>query len=71
MTDLEWEQLLNSSSEQAYKNLIDQYGNLIYAIVLNKIGNCGSREDVEDCVSDIQNDQFLKRTIMYRKKLLL
>ncbi len=53
MTDSEWEQLLNSSPRQAYEKLIEQYGNLVYAIVLNKIGNCGSREDVEDCVSDI------------------
>ena len=55
MTDSEWEQLLCSSP---YETLIDQYGNLIYAIVLNKIGNCGSREDVEDCVSDIMVEVF-------------
>ena len=53
MTDSEWEQLLNSSPRQAYETLIEQYGNLVYAIVLNKIGKCGSKEDIEDCVSDI------------------
>ncbi len=58
MTDLEWEQLLCSSPSKAYETLIEQYGNLIYAIVLNKIGNCGSREDVEDCVSDIMVEIF-------------
>lgn len=58
MTDLEWEQLLHSSPAQAYENIIEQYGNLIYAIVFNKIGNCGSREDVEDCVSDIMVEFF-------------
>lgn len=58
MTDSEWEQLLHSSPSKAYKTIIEQYGNLIYAIVLNKIGNCGSREDVEDCVSDIMVEFF-------------
>ena len=58
MTDLEWEQLLCSSPSKAYETLIEQYGNLIYAIVLNKIGNCGSKEDVEDCVSDIMVEIF-------------
>lgn len=58
MTDLEWERLLNSSPTKAYEALIEQYGNLIYAIVINKIGNCGSREDVEDCVSDIMVEIF-------------
>ncbi|MBO5164012.1 MAG: sigma-70 family RNA polymerase sigma factor [Ruminococcus sp.] len=58
MTDSEWEQLLCSSPSKAYETLIDQYGNLIYAIVLNKIGNCGTREDVEDCVSDIMVEVF-------------
>lgn len=58
MTDSEWEQLLHSSPSKAYKTIIEQYGNLIYAIVLNKIGNFGSREDVEDCVSDIMVEFF-------------
>lgn len=58
MTDLEWEQLLCSSPAKAYETLIDQYGNLMYAIVLNKIGNCGSQEAVEECVCDIMLEVF-------------
>lgn len=58
MTDFEWEQLLQTSPSKAYETLIEQYGNLIYAIVLNKIGNCGSKEDIEDCVSDIMVEFF-------------
>lgn len=53
MSDSEWEQLLSSSPKDAYEYLIEQYGNLIYAIVLNKLGGYGTREDIEDCVSDI------------------
>lgn len=59
MTDSEWEQLLNSSPRDAYEYLIEQYGNLIYAIVINKIGRIGTKEDIEDCVSDIMVE-FLK-----------
>ncbi|MDE6427136.1 MAG: sigma-70 family RNA polymerase sigma factor [Ruminococcus sp.] len=53
MSDSEWEQLLSSSPKDAYEYLIEKYGNLIYAIVLNKLGGYGTREDIEDCVSDI------------------
>lgn len=53
MSDAEWEELLSSSPKDAYEYLIETYGNLIYAIVLNKLGNYGTREDIEDCVSDI------------------
>ncbi|MCM1506802.1 MAG: sigma-70 family RNA polymerase sigma factor [Ruminococcus flavefaciens] len=53
MSDSEWEQLLASSPRDAYEYLIENYGNLIYAIVINKLGKYGTKEDIEDCVSDI------------------
>jgi len=53
MTDSEWATLFESSPKKAYEMLIENFGNLIYAIVINKLGNCGSIDDVEDCVSDI------------------
>lgn len=59
MSDSEWEQLLSSSPRDAYEYLIETYGNLIYAIVRNKLGGYGTREDIEDCVSDIMVE-FLK-----------
>ncbi|MDE6781749.1 MAG: sigma-70 family RNA polymerase sigma factor [Ruminococcus sp.] len=59
MNDSEWEQLLASSPRDAYEFLIEQYGGLIYTIVINKLGRFGTREDVEDCVSDIMVE-FLK-----------
>ena len=49
MTDTEWEQLLESSPRDAYEYLIEEYGNLIYAIVINKLGRFGTKEDIEDC----------------------
>lgn len=58
MTDSEWVFLMKKSPEKGYRALIDQYGNLVYAIVLNKIKNVASREDIEDCVSDIFVEMF-------------
>lgn len=53
MKDNEWIELLESSPQLAYSKLIDVYGNLVYAIVINKLKNLLSREEIEDCVSDV------------------
>lgn len=53
MTDSEYINMLEENPDRAYSLMIDQYGNLVYAIVLNKLKNISSREDIEDCVSDI------------------
>ena len=58
MTDSEWLALVNESPQEGYRALIDQYGNLVYAIVLNKLKGIASREDIEDCVSDIFVEVF-------------
>ncbi|MBE6849656.1 MAG: sigma-70 family RNA polymerase sigma factor [Ruminococcus sp.] len=53
MTDAEWYSLLQTSPREARRVLIEQYANLVYAIVRNKLGGVASREDIEDCVSDV------------------
>lgn len=53
MTDTEWQQLMAQSPEKGRRALIDQYSGLVYAIVYSKLQGLGSREDVEDCVSDV------------------
>lgn len=53
MTDQEWLELMRSSPKEGRRALIDNYSNLVYAIVLNKLKGCASREDIEDCVSDV------------------
>ena len=53
MTDTEWYSLMQSAPREARRALIDQYANLVYAIVLNKLKGSASREDIEDCVSDV------------------
>lgn len=33
--------------------LVSSFGSLVYAIAYNKLGGCASRDDIDDCVSDI------------------
>lgn len=40
-------------SESSCKAVIERFGSYVKAVVVNKIGNIASREDVEDCMSDI------------------
>ncbi len=53
MTDHEWMQLIESDAQKACHELITVYGNLVYAIVLNKLKGIAARADIEDCVSDV------------------
>ena len=46
MTDSEYINMLEENPDRAYSLMIDQYGNLVYAIVLNKLKNISSREDI-------------------------
>jgi RNA polymerase sigma-70 factor (ECF subfamily) len=61
MSDPEWAELLEKSPSEAYRQLIDCYGNYVYAIVKSKLGKVGTREDAEDCVSDVFVDIFKNR----------
>ena len=53
MTDNEWARLISGSPKKAFEAMYEAYGGLVYAIAANKLSGCGSREDIEDCVSDI------------------
>ena len=61
MSDPEWAELLEKSPGEAYKQLIDCYGNYVYAIVRSKLGKVGTREDCADCGSDVFVDIFKNR----------
>lgn len=41
------------SSQKARRSLFDEYCNYVYAVVMNKLRICGTREDIDECVSDI------------------
>lgn len=53
MTDTELRALMNDSVQKAHRQLFDEYCNYVYAIVINVLRTCASREDMEECVSDI------------------
>lgn len=53
MTDMELRMLMAESVQKCHRAVFDKYCNYVYAIVINILRNCGSREDIEDCVSDV------------------
>ena len=56
MTENELRILMTESVQKCHRAIFDNYCNYVYAIVMNVLRNVGSREDIEDCVSDV----FLK-----------
>jgi RNA polymerase sigma-70 factor (ECF subfamily) len=58
VTDKELKAKMKKSPAEARRALFDEYCNYVYAIVINKLRNCCSREDVEECVSDVFLDFF-------------
>lgn len=53
MTGAEYSALFRQSEDAAYRALFDEYGDYVYTIVYNKLHSSGSREDIEECVSDV------------------
>ena len=53
MTGSEYSELFRRSEDEAYRALFDEYGDYVYTIVYSKLHNSGSREDIEECVSDV------------------
>lgn len=53
MTDMELRMLMAESVQKCHRAVFDKYCNYVYAIVINILRNCGNREDIEDCVSDV------------------
>lgn len=58
MNDKELLELFDSSPKKAYAQIIEQYGNYVYAVAANKLCRCAVAEDIEDCVSDIFAEIF-------------
>ena len=53
MTENELRLLMAESVKKCHRAIFDNYCNFVYAIVMNVLRNCGSREDIDDCVSDV------------------
>lgn len=60
MTSKELAELMQRSAAECHKALVREYGRYVYAIVYNKLRSCGTNEDIEECVSDVFADIFLK-----------
>lgn len=58
MTDMEYRKLSEKSETLAQNKLYEEYVNYVYTIVYNKLRSCATREDIEECVSDIFADVF-------------
>jgi len=58
MTGTEYCKLYKKSPDEAYDKLFEGYCDYVYAIVYNKLRSAASREDIEECVSDIFADIF-------------
>ena len=60
MTSRELTAMMEKSPVACHKALVKEYGRYVYAIVYNKLRGCGTNEDIEECVSDVFADIFMK-----------
>lgn len=58
MTDKDYRKLFDKSPQEAQNMLFEEYFNYVYTIVFNKLRSCASKEDIEECVSDVFADIF-------------
>ena len=60
MTSRELTAMMQRSPADCHKALVKDYGRYVYAIAYNKLRGCGTNEDIEECVSDVFADLFMK-----------
>ena len=60
MTSKELSDMMQRSPAECHRALVKEYGRYVYAIVYNKLRGCGTNEDIEECVSDVFADIFMK-----------
>jgi len=58
MTGTEYCALYRRSPDLAYDELFEAYCDYVHAVAFNKLRSVASREDIEECVSDIFADIF-------------
>ena len=58
MSDTEIIDLIKNQPVKGRRALFDQFCDYVYVIAAGKIKSCGSREDIEECVSDIFADVY-------------
>jgi len=60
MTSRELAAMMKESPADCHRALVREYGRYVYAIVYNKLRGCGTKEDIEECVSDVFAALFMK-----------
>ncbi|MCR5480275.1 MAG: hypothetical protein K6F27_10525 [Ruminococcus sp.] len=55
MTESEIRSMIGTSRKEGFRLLFEEYHAYVYHIVWNTIRSVGSKEDAEECVSDIFN----------------
>ena len=58
ISDMELLKLLHNEPEVGLKMMMDNYMALIYTIIFNKLSGMYSKEDIEECVSDVFFEVF-------------
>lgn len=58
LTDSEVKALMQKSAEIAHRRIFDEYSGYVYTICANKLKSCGTKEDIEECLSDSFADIF-------------
>ncbi|MBR6580097.1 MAG: sigma-70 family RNA polymerase sigma factor [Ruminococcus sp.] len=58
MTDSDLKALMQKSAEAVHRRIFDEYSGYVYTICANKLKSCGTREDIEECLSDSFADIF-------------
>ena len=69
MTGTDYCKLHDRSPEEAYDALFNAYCDYVHAIIFNRLRSVASREDIEECVSDVFADIFkmkLKNKILMK-----
>ena len=61
MTDQEFVEHMKKSPGECMKAIFDEYCNYVYIIAATKLRNCGTTEDIEECVSDVFTEVFRKK----------
>lgn len=60
MTGTEYDALYDKSPDKASRALFDEYCKYVYTIVFSKLHGTASKEDIEECVSDIFAEIYFK-----------
>jgi len=61
ISDIELLELLHNKPERGLKMMMNNYMALIYTIIFNKLSSMYSKEDIEECVSDVFFEVFRYR----------